>query len=67
MEINGHKTSISLEDEFWFELKAIATERRLPLSALVGRVDRSREPGRNLCSALRVFFLRSCKEAHDKV
>ena len=54
--IGGHKTSISLEDEFWNALKAIAGERDMRLSDLVAAVDSAREYS-NLSSALRVFVL----------
>jgi predicted DNA-binding ribbon-helix-helix protein len=51
--IAGHKTSISLEDEFWNGLKAIAENRRRTLSGLVAEIDQSRRG--NLSSAIRVF------------
>jgi len=54
--INGHKTSISIEDQFWAALKSIAAERKLTLSQLVSMVDDNRESG-NLSSAVRVFVL----------
>ena len=54
--INGHKTSISVEDQFWASLKSIAAEKNLTLSQLVSMVDDNRESG-NLSSALRVFVL----------
>ena len=53
---NGHKTSVSLEDQFWAALKSIAAERKLTLSELVSMVDGNRESG-NLSSVLRVFIL----------
>ena len=56
ININGHKTSISLEDQFWAALKSIAAERNLTLSELASMVDGNRESG-NLSSALRVFVL----------
>ena len=55
--INGHKTSISLEDAFWSEVKAIAAERNLSLSELVSLVDHERGEVGNLSSALRLFVL----------
>ena len=54
--IKGHKTSISIEDQFWAALKSIAAERNLTLSQLVSTVDDSRKSG-NLSSVLRVFVL----------
>ena len=54
--IDGHRTSVSLEPEFWRALKDIAAARRQSLGALVSEVDRAREG--NLSSALRVFVLK---------
>jgi predicted DNA-binding ribbon-helix-helix protein len=57
--VAGHRTSISLEEVFWIELKAIAQARGLSLNALVGQVDRGRDG--NLSSALRVFVVDDLK------
>jgi predicted DNA-binding ribbon-helix-helix protein len=56
--IGKHKTSVSLEDQFWAALKEIAAERHLTLSELVSDIDSERRNG-NLSSALRLFVL-SC-------
>ena len=53
--IEGHRTSVSLEPEFWQALKNIAAARQESLGALVSKVDRTRQG--NLSSALRVFVL----------
>ena len=52
----GHKTSVSLEDEFWIALKKIAGDRNVMLSELVGSIDAQRQQG-NFSSALRLFVL----------
>jgi len=54
--ITGHKTSVSLEDEFWNALKEIAGGSGTTLSDLVGRIKAQRQHG-NLSSALRLFVL----------
>ena len=54
--IAGHKTSISLEDEFWNCLQEIAKGRGQTLSALIGSIDTDRQLG-NLSSAIRLFVL----------
>ncbi len=54
--IAGHKTSVSLEDEFWSGLKEIARGQRATLSKLVGDVDTRRQHG-NLSSTIRLFVL----------
>ena len=65
--IKGHKTSISLEDAFWSELKTIASGQRLTLSALVTTVDDSRGEVGNLSSALRLFVLARYRPATPAV
>jgi len=56
ISIAGHRTSLSLEPEFWAALDAAARARGLSLARLVGEIDRERA-GRNLSSAIRVFLL----------
>jgi predicted DNA-binding ribbon-helix-helix protein len=54
--IADHKTSVSLEDEFWKGLKEIAALRRTKLRGLVSKI--ASQPGRNnLSSACRIFVL----------
>lgn len=55
--LHGHRTSFSLEDEFWLELKAIAAQRRISLASLIAEIDDLRGPDSNLSSALRVHVL----------
>jgi len=59
--IDGHRTSVSLEDAFWAELSAIAERRGLSLNALVAEIDHGRAQGEegpgNLSSALRLHVL----------
>ena len=54
--IDGHKTSISLENAFWTDLKNIAHTQQTTLSELVTKIDDTREQG-NLSSAIRLFVL----------
>ena len=54
--IGGHKTSVSLEDPFWNDLKAIAQLQRVALSQVVEEIDRARKQS-NLSSAIRLFVL----------
>jgi len=56
VELNGHKTSVSLEDEFWDGLRAIAEMKKRPLPDLLRTIDAERN-GANLSSAIRVFVL----------
>jgi predicted DNA-binding ribbon-helix-helix protein len=54
--IAGHKTSVSLEDEFWNSLKEIASERGMMLGELIRTIDANRNHA-NLSSAIRLFVL----------
>lgn len=54
--IDGHKTSMSLEDAFWQGVKKIAAGRRVTIARLVHEIDRQRQQG-NLSSAVRLFVL----------
>ena len=58
--IAGHRTSISLEDAFWSELKSIAARQGSPLAGLVAEID-ARRGEANLSSAIRVFVLESLR------
>lgn len=52
----GHRTSLSLEPEFWEALKTAAREDGLSLNALIAHIDQARSG--NLSSAVRVYLLR---------
>jgi len=54
--IDGHKTSVSLEDAFWTTLKDIAHAESVAVSKIVADIDKKRKQG-NLSSAVRLFVL----------
>jgi predicted DNA-binding ribbon-helix-helix protein len=54
--IEGHKTSISLEDEFWNSFKEIASERGMSVAGMISAIDGGRKHA-NLSSAIRLFVL----------
>ena len=57
--LNGHNTSVSLEDLFWTELKNIAKEQELSINQLVAKIDDSRNFEVNgLATELREFVLK---------
>ena len=53
----GHRTSVSLEPEFWEAFRAIAAEKQTPLNALAAEIDAARRGEEGLASAIRVFCL----------
>lgn len=54
--ISGHASSVSLEPEFWDELRRIAGRLGLSLNQLVSQIDSDRTG--NLSSAIRVFVFK---------
>ena len=62
--IAGHRTSISLEDVFWAELKACAMQRDMSLAGLVSDIDSKRQ-GANLSSAIRVYLFNRAKATSE--
>lgn len=55
--IDGHRTSVSLEDAFWQALGQAAKARQETRAALIGRIDHARPPEVGLATALRLFVL----------
>ena len=62
--IAGHRTSISLETEFWEALKAVAAAEQIPVAKLIARIDDSRG-GSGLSSAVRVWVLNYFREYRE--
>ena len=57
LTLRGHRTSVSLEPEFWAAFRAIAAEKQTPLNALAAEIDAERRGEEGLASAIRVFCL----------
>lgn len=55
--IGGHRTSVSLEDAFWSELRGIARAQGVTAAALVAAIDAARPPEVGLATALRLYVL----------
>ena len=63
--IKGHRTSLTLEPEFWDALQEIARSRGQAISVLIAHIDAQRsdqDPGQSLTSAVRVFVLTSLRK-----
>jgi predicted DNA-binding ribbon-helix-helix protein len=58
--LQGHPTSVSLEDAYWAELKRMAGESGISLAALLEEID-SRRESLNLSSSLRLAVLADLK------
>ncbi len=59
LTIHAHRTSVSLEDEFWREFRRIAAEQGRAINDLAAEIDAARPPDTGLASAIRVFVLKS--------
>jgi len=56
--LQGHRTSVSLEEAFWQEFRRIATARGQSINELAAEIDAARGLDSGLASAIRVFVLR---------
>jgi predicted DNA-binding ribbon-helix-helix protein len=57
LTLRGHRTSVSLEDEFWAAFVQIAQDRQMPINALAAEIDEARGTDIGLASAIRVYVL----------
>lgn len=64
LTLKGHRTSVSLEPEFWAAFRDIAAARGQTLNALATAVDATRGDV-GLASAIRVLVLRHFRGAAD--
>lgn len=60
--LRGHRTSVSLEDAFWAEFRALAAEKDMPINALVAQIDAERGMEMGLASAIRLYVLQALKD-----
>jgi len=56
LTLQGHRTSVSLEDAFWTEFRRLATARGQTINGLAAQIDATRGDV-GLASAIRVFVL----------
>ncbi|MDD5586075.1 MAG: ribbon-helix-helix domain-containing protein [Alphaproteobacteria bacterium] len=63
IRIARHRTSVSMEEAFWHELKRLASARRCSLNKLIETIDAERSG--NLSSALRLWVLQELKTGHE--
>lgn len=57
--VAGHRTSLSLEEAFWWELKGFAAEQGRSLNGLIAEIDAARRG--SLSGAVRVWVLEQVK------
>lgn len=59
LTLRGHRTSVSLEDEFWAEFRRLAEARATPINQLAAQIDAERGLDLGLASAIRLYVLRA--------
>ncbi len=60
LTLRGHRTSVSLEPEFWVAFRALARSRGRTLNDLAAEIDEARGDC-GLASAIRVTVLKSAQ------
>lgn len=63
LTLKGHRTSVSLEDEFWRAFKDIASKQSKPINVLAAEIDAARDLDAGLASAIRLYVLRHFQTA----
>ncbi|WP_114967305.1 ribbon-helix-helix domain-containing protein [Alkalilacustris brevis] len=62
LTLRGHRTSVSLEEEFWRAFREIAAARDMPINALAAEIDAARGLDVGLASAIRIHVLRHYRD-----
>jgi len=72
LTLKGHRTSVSLEDEFWEAFRNIAARQSKSINVLAAQIDAERTTGDDqiksgLASAIRLFVLKYYQEAASRM
>jgi predicted DNA-binding ribbon-helix-helix protein len=57
LTLSGHRTSVSLEPEFWRAFRELAGVEGRGINELAAEIDAGRPAGQGLASAIRVWVL----------
>ena len=61
LTLRGHRTSVSLEPEFWQAFRELAAARGIGLNQLAAEIDEARGLRSGLASAIRVHLLQELR------
>ena len=64
--VAGKKTSVSLEDAFWFVLKEIAAQKKMALGEMLDAISNGRDSA-NMSSAVRQYVMQHFYSAAQPV
>jgi predicted DNA-binding ribbon-helix-helix protein len=62
LTLRGHRTSVSLEEDFWRAFREIAEEKSMPINALAAEIDEARGVESGLASAIRLYVLKHYRD-----
>ncbi|MBO9401557.1 ribbon-helix-helix domain-containing protein [Shimia sp. R9_3] len=57
LTLRGHRTSVSLEEDFWRAFREIAEEKSIPINELAAQIDADRDLETGLATAIRLYIL----------
>lgn len=63
LTLRGHRTSVTLEEEFWRAFREIADERGIGINALATEIDEARGLDAGLATAIRVYILNHYRQS----
>lgn len=61
LTLRGHRTSVSLEEDFWRAFREIAAEKSLAINELAAQIDADRDMETGLATAIRLYILNHYK------
>lgn len=72
LTLKGHRTSVSLEDDFWNGFREISAISGLPINVLAAKIDAQRTSAGGqmdigLASAIRLFVLKHYRDASMRI
>lgn len=65
LTLKGHRTSVSLEAEFWQAFREIAAIKDKAINVLAAEIDAERGTEMGLASAIRLYVLRHYRQLSD--
>ncbi|WP_092679974.1 ribbon-helix-helix domain-containing protein [Albimonas donghaensis] len=63
LTLRGHRSSVTLEPDFWMAFRGLAAARGLAINALAVEIDEARPPDVGLATAIRLYVLENVRSA----
>lgn len=65
LTLRGHRTSVSLETQFWKAFLEIAAREGKTINGLAAQIDEARDPETGLATTIRGFVLKWYQDRHE--